>query len=192
MAKFEKLKVLWTHSDEKPKAPPAPFGHPVFWQDNTGDQWVLFGDPFPRLKCRATFEDWSNPHCWEELTPQQSVLTNDATQEVKPHRGAIAWNAFRGKWVTVFTQIGGDTSALGEIWYAEAEVPTGPWKDAIKIVTHNKYSFYNPQLHPEFTPAGSPILLLEATYTHTFSKTSDPTPRHDYNQVLYRLDLDQL
>lgn len=132
------------------------------------------------------------PQRWEELIPQPSVLTADGMQQVKPHRGAIAWNAFRSKWVTVFTQLYGDTSALGEIWYAEADAPTGLWQDAIKIVTHNNYTFYNPQLHPEFTPAGSPILLLEATYTHTFSKTSDPTPRADYNQVLYRLDLDKL
>ena len=66
------------------------------------------------------------------------------------------------------------------------------WNNAIKVVTHDKYSFYNPQLHPGFTPADSPILLFEATYTRLFSKTTDPTPRHDYNQVLYRLDLDQL
>ncbi len=191
-AKFEKLKVLWTKTDEKPQPPPAPFGHPMLCKDDTGEQWVLFGDPFPRLKCRATFEDWSNPHQWESLTPQEFVPTADGTKEVKPHRGAIGWNAFRRKWVTVFTQLYGDSSALGELWYAEADAPTGPWSNATKVVTHDKYSFYNPQIHPEFTPAGSPVLLFEATYTKTFSKTSDPTPRHDYNQVLYRLDLDKM
>lgn len=191
-AKFEKLKVLWTKTDEKSKPPQAPFGHPILWKDDTGEQWVLFGDPFPRLKCRATFEDWSNPHQWEALTPQESVLTVDGTKHVKPHRGAIVWNAFRHKWVTVFTQLYGDSSALGELWYAEADAPTGQWGNATKVVTHDKYSFYNPQIHPEFTPAGSPVLLFEATYTKTFSKTSDPTPRHDYNQVLYRLDLDKM
>lgn len=74
---------------------------------------------------------------------------------------------------------------------ATLRVP-GPWGDAINVVTHNKYSFYNPRLHPEFTAPDSPILLFEGTFTHTFSKTKTPVPRADYNQVLYRLDLDEL
>ena len=109
---------------------------------------------------------------------------------VVPHRGSVAWNDYRKKWVTVFTQLGGDPSVLGELWYAEAESPFGPWKDAVKVVTHNNYTFYNPRLHPEFTPEGSPVLLFEATYTSTFAGHAIPTPRHNYNQVLYRLDLD--
>jgi hypothetical protein len=197
--RFVKLRVLWSRTDESPKAPPSPHGHPVFWEDGSGTRWVLFGDPFPTLRCRATFESWSDPGSWEPLEPQPSVPVRtaeadgeDETQPIKPHRGAIAWNNYRQKWVTVFTQMYGDNSTLGELWYAEADAPTGPWKDAIKVVTHNQYTFYNPQFHPEFTDSDSPILLFEATYTHTFSKTPTPTPRHDYNQVLYRLDLNEL
>lgn len=107
-----------------------------------------------------------------------------------PHRGSIAWNKYRNKWVTVFCQLGGTPSGLGELWYAESDAPIGPWGPAVKVVTHNNYTFYNPTLHPEFTPVGSPILLFEATYTATFANHAFPTPRHDYNQVLYRLDLD--
>ncbi len=191
-ANFEKLRVLWTQADEQAKPPAAPHGHPVLWKDEAGAEWVLFGDPFPTLKCRATFEDWSNPNAWTDLTPQEFVPVGRTSEQIKPHRGAIAWSGYRQKWITVFTQLYGDSSALGEIWYAEAEAPTGPWKQAIKVVTHDHYTFYNPQLHCEFTSPESPILLFEATYTHTFSKTTDPTPRYDYNQVLYRLDLDQL
>jgi hypothetical protein len=44
--------------------------------------------------------------------------------------------------------------------------------------------------YPEFTSADSPILIFEGTYTATFSDNKRPTPRFDYNQVLYRLDLD--
>ena len=73
-----------------------------------------------------------------------------------------------------------------------ADHPDGPWVDAVRVVTHDRYTFYNPQLHPEFTDSDSPVLLFEATYTHTFSASQEPTPRHDYNQVLYRLDLDEL
>ena len=47
-----------------------------------------------------------------------------------------------------------------------------------------------PRLHLEFTPAGSPLLIFEGTYTQTFANKTIPTPRYDYNQILYRLDLD--
>ena len=47
-----------------------------------------------------------------------------------------------------------------------------------------------PRLHPEFTPDGSPILFFEGTYTTTFAHHPQPTPRYEYNQILYRLDLD--
>ncbi|NND97508.1 MAG: hypothetical protein HKN47_09300, partial [Pirellulaceae bacterium] len=191
-SRFEKLKTLWTRSPQQPEPPPSPHGHAVFWTDNDKQRWVLFGDPFVTLKCPATFEAWSNPDSWIQLTPQKTVPVSESTLQVRPHRGAIAWNDFRNKWVTVFTELGGESSYLGEIWYAESDQPDGPWANAVKVVTHDQYSFYNPQLHCEFTPAGSPILLFEATYTHTFSENTEPTPRHDYNQVLYRLDLDEM
>jgi hypothetical protein len=108
---------------------------------------------------------------------------------VKPHAGSIAWNAFRKRWVTVFQQVFGKPSAFGEIWYAEADSPTGPWGPAVKILSHKNYTFYNVRIHPEFTPEDSPILLFEGTYT-TFLTNAQPTPRYDYNQILYRLDLD--
>ncbi len=60
----------------------------------------------------------------------------------------------------------------------------------MKVVTHNNYTFYNPALHPELTPEGSPELLFEATYTTEFADHASTTPRHEYNQILYRLDLD--
>lgn len=189
---FEHLKVVWSKSDAQPKPPQTPHGHPVLWTDSAGVKWAMFGDPFPSLKCPATFEGWSDPAQWHSLVPQESVRTIDSDEMIRPHRGAIAWNQFRKKWVTVFTQMYGDSSALGELWYAEADDPTGPWSQTIKVVSHESYSFYNPQLHSEFTDTGSPILLFEATYTRTFSKTKDPTPRHDYNQILYRLDLNEL
>ena len=81
-------------------------------------------------------------------------------------------------------------SAFGELWYAEAEVPTGPWGRAVKVLSHDNYTFYNPRLHPEFTPEGSPILIFEGTYTAEFADRPPPTPRYNYNQMLYRLDLD--
>ena len=59
----------------------------------------------------------------------------------------------------------------------------------MKILTHDNYTFYNPRLHPEFTAADSPILIFEGTYTAEFADRPAPTPRYNYNQILYRLDL---
>ena len=187
---FERLRVLWTKSRAQPKQPPAPEGHPAFWTDNNGRQWLLFGNPLPRLRCAPTFEAWQDPSQWEILKPQESFVSAHDGKAVKPHTGSIAWNAFRKRWVTVFMQAFGAPSAFGELWYAEADAPTGPWGKAVKVLTHENYTFYNPRLHPEFTPANSPILLFEGTYTMQFANKPAPTPRYDYNQILYRLDLD--
>jgi hypothetical protein len=187
---FEQLRVLWTKSDAAPKQPPAPDGHPAFWKDERGKEWVLFGNPLPKLRCAATFEAWQDSSQWEILTPQESLLSAKDGKPVKPHSGSIAWNPFRKRWVTVFMETFGKPSAFGELWYAEADTPTGPWGKAVKILTHENYTFYNPRIHPEFTPTNSPILLFEGTYTMQFADKPHPTPRYDYNQILYRLDLD--
>ena len=84
----------------------------------------------------------------------------------------------------------GKPSSHGELWYAEADAPTGPWGKAVKILSHDNYTFYNPRLHAEFTPTNSPILIFEGTYTEEFANHPPPTPRYNYNQMLYRLDLD--
>jgi hypothetical protein len=189
---FKLHKKLWTLSDAEPKQPLMPEGHPVLWKDDDGTYSLLFGDPFPRLKFKPTFAAWEDPSQWEAIAPQKEVPTANGEESVTPHRGSIAWNNYRKRWVTVFTQMYGKPSSLGEIWYAEADSPFGPWKDAVKVVTHNNYTFYNPRLHPELTSTDSPILLFEGTYTATFADHAIPTPRYDYNQVMYRLDLDEL
>lgn len=185
---FEQLRVLWTKSESAPKQPPMPEGHPVFWNGD-GKDWVLFGNPLPTLRCPATFEAWQDETTWEVLKPQESLVDAEGVK-VKPHSGSIAWNEFRKRWVTVFMQNFGKPSVFGEIWYAEAKAPTGPWGAAVKILTHENYTFYNPRIHPEFTTKGSPVLFFEGTYTMQFADHALPTPRYDYNQILYRLDLD--
>ncbi len=185
---FEKLKTVWTKSAATPKPPPVPEGHPVLWKDTAGKAWLLFGNPLPRLRCPATFEAWQDAKTWEVLTPQAS-LTGAGGDPVKPHTGSIAWHPGRQRWVTVFMQAFGKPSVFGELWYAEADAPTGPWGTAVKVLSHDNYTFYNPRLHLEFTPEGSPLLYFEGTYTAQFANRPEPTPRYDYNQMLYRLDL---
>jgi hypothetical protein len=187
-AVYERLKVLWSRKDGGKNPPAAPNGHPVKWRDEKGVEWLLFGDPFPNLKCPATFEGWSDPEQWVELTPQKSVMSAEG-EKVIPHRGAIAWNESRKRWVSVFTQHFGKPSLLGEIWYAESDKATGPWGPAVKVVTHHNYTFYNPCLHPGFADGESGILFFEATFTSEFADRPFPVTRYNYNQVLYRLDL---
>lgn len=189
---FETVYKLWTRSETSPNPPPAPHGHTTLWRDEQGGQWVLFGDPFPTLKCPATYEDWRDPQQWTEVSAQTMVSVSNGANSIQPHRGSIAWNAYRQKWVIIFTQLGGQSSYLGEMWYAEAESPFGPWGDARQVVSHTDYTFYNPRMHPELTGPESAVLLFEATYTREFSSNSQATPKYDYNQILYRLDLDEL
>ena len=125
------------------------------------------------------------------LKPDEGILQlRDATtgKPVSGHNGSVHWNAYRRRWVMIICEAGG-TSFLGETWYAEADTPLGPWVYARKVVTHNKYSFYNPKQHPMFDQDGGRLIYFEGTYTHTFSGNDDATPRYDYNQIMYRLDL---
>lgn len=114
----------------------------------------------------------------------------DSGRVVMMHAGSVNWNPWRKKWILIASEIYG-SSMLGEIWYSEADQPNGPWLRARKIVTHDKYSFYNPAHHPFFDQEGGRIIYFEGTYTAEFSGNKNPTPHYDYNQVMYRLDLER-
>jgi hypothetical protein len=105
------------------------------------------------------------------------------------HGGSVYWNLYRKRWVMIAVESYGSSSPLGEIWFAEADTPLGPWTYARKIVSHDRYSFYNPKQHPMFDKDGGRVIFFEGTYTTTFSGNRDPTPRYDYNQIMYQLDL---
>jgi hypothetical protein len=112
-------------------------------------------------------------------------------KEIAPHGGSVYFNTYRHKWISIFLQAGGESSYIGEVWYAEADTPVGPWSYARKVVTHNKYSFCNPKQHPYFDQNGGRTIYFEGTYTWTFSGSEErATPRYDYNQIMYRLSLD--
>jgi len=187
---FKLFRLLWEETAAAPHPPLAPDGHAVKWTDEAGKTWAFFCNPFPMMRCPATFEAWEDPHSWERLTPQKDLRAAGTHETVRPHSGSMAWNPWRKRWVSVFVQEDGKPSPLGEVWYAEARAPTGPWGPAVKILSHDNYTFYNPSLHPEFTPENSPVLLFEGTYSADFAHNPPKTPRYDYNQVLYRLDLD--
>jgi hypothetical protein len=127
----------------------------------------------------------------ESLKPDEAYFRfrdKDGGKPVKPHRGSVSWNEFRKRWIMIFVEFFG-RSNLGEVWYAEATSPVGPWTEAVRIVTHDGYSFYNPKQHPVFDQDGGRFIFFEGTYATTFSGNEDATPRYNYNQIMYRLDL---
>jgi len=97
--------------------------------------------------------------------------------------GSIAWNAWRRKFIMLAEKI-------GAVYYAEADRPIGPWRGARLIVSHNDYNFYNVVQHPFFDQEGGRVIYFEGTYTASFSNAKEQTPRYDYNQIMYRLRLD--
>ena len=99
-------------------------------------------------------------------------------------RGSVFWNDFRRCWVRLVA------GAPGEVWFAAADTPTGPWGYARRIVSHHDYNFYNLTQHPSFDQSGGRMIFFEGTYTASFSAAKTKTPRYDYNQVMYRLALD--
>lgn len=109
---------------------------------------------------------------------------------VSIHRSSVNWNPHRKAWIMIGSQHFAPESVLGEVWYAEAPTPSGPWTKAVKVASHPRYSFYNPRHHVFFDQQGGRIIHFEGTYTETFSGNPVPTPRYDYNQLMYRLDLD--
>jgi hypothetical protein len=133
-----------------------------------------------------------------QIVAKQLIRTDEALlnlrdvetgKTVLAHGGSVYWNPYRVRWVMIAVESYGATSMLGEIWFAEADTPVGPWTYARKIVSHDRYSFYNPKQHPMFDKDHGRVIFFEGTYTTTFSGNRDPTPRYDYNQVMYQLDL---
>ncbi|MCY2951773.1 MAG: hypothetical protein NTU53_07315 [Planctomycetota bacterium] len=128
----------------------------------------------------------------DKITPAEAhfqLRDIDTNKEVDMHGASVYWNQYRKRWIMIGVQIMG-SSVLGEVWFAEADSPTGPWTFARKIVTHDKYTFYNPKQHPFFDQDAGRVIFFEGTYCNTFSGNPFQTPRYDYNQIMYRLDLD--
>ncbi len=172
-----------------PKDPkPVPEGHAFRHSDASG-AWLYFGEATPNLRMPDRYEAWRDPQSYESVAADVQFRDANSNVKVSPHHGHVAWSPARKKWISVFCEDGGASSYLGETWYAEADRPEGPWRKAVKIITHDRYSFYNPTQHPYFADPAGRYLYLEGTYTVSFSGNDRPTPLYEYNQIMYRLDL---
>jgi hypothetical protein len=76
------------------------------------------------------------------------------------------------------------------VWYAESKQPDGPWGKAAKVVSHPRYTYYNPVHHTFLDADGGRFIYFEGTYTLEFSGNPVAPARYDYNQLMYKLDLD--
>ena len=121
---------------------------------------------------------------------RMQVVDAHSGKPVRLHAGSIHWNAHRQRWLMIAVQEQGDASYLGEVWYVEAKHIEGPWRKAVRIATHPKYSFYNPSHHAFLDQQDGRVIYFQGTYSETFSGNPNPTPRYDYNQLLYRLNLE--
>jgi hypothetical protein len=95
----------------------------------------------------------------------------------------VVWNSYRKRWILL-------SEHFGDVYYSEADRPEGPWNKGVVIVHHTRYNFYNVATHPFFNQHDGRLIYLEGTYTTSFTDARETTPRYNYNQVMYRLDLD--
>jgi hypothetical protein len=133
--------------------------------------WYLY--PWLRVP-----NDWSliqDSSQWEERDVQ---LPPNARRV-----SSVVWNEYRQRWILL-------SADSGDVYYAEAMEPEGPYGSSVKIIHHEKYNFYNVATHTFFNQENGRVIYLEGTYTDSFSDAREKTPRYNYNQVMYRLLLD--
>ncbi len=174
------------HTFAKPKDL-RPMGHPLRRRVKERN-WVYCGSTLPNMRFPDDYENWLDPSTYQKVEPD-AKFTDPEGKELKRHHGHVTWNPWRKRWVSIFTQSWGKPTLLGEVWCAEARAPEGPWRKAVKIMTHERYSFYNPMQHPYWAQEDGKAIYFEGTYTVAFSGNRNPTARYDYNQILCRLDL---
>lgn len=174
--------------------PYAPGGRPAKHEiQRDGSGRVVYG--WKKATSPAGPGDLAKLVSTKALRPEESLIPlrdADSGRAITAHGGSVNWNPYRKRWVMIFVESGG-SSFLGEVHFAEADSPLGPWVYARKVATHADdglvYSFYNPKHHPFLDKDGGRTVFFEGTYTATFSGNNDPTPRYDYNQIMYKLDL---
>ena len=190
-------RLLATYTRQRGLAPPEECGVALFDDERqVFAPWVarpcrgshVSAHPFRHVE--AGVEYWY-VYPWERVPNDWGAIQDPArweTREVKgPASGrklsCVVWNEYRKRWI-------GLTENVGEVFYTEAERPEGPWSTEVRVVQHSDYNFYNVATHAFFNQEGGKVIYFEGTYTASFSAAKEKTPRYDYNQIMYRLRLD--
>jgi hypothetical protein len=138
------------------------------------------------------FEELVNAGKIQRADALYQLIDVDTAQPIKVAGSGIAWNGYLKRWTLLFNQKDGDSN-LGEMWFATANAPEGPWREAKKVATHalpkNNNDFYNPAQHEELQEQEGKIIYFEGTFVNSFSGNPTPTPYYDYNNIMYRLDV---
>ena len=114
--------------------------------------------------------------------------------------GDIQWNEHRQRWVYISQR---DDDIEGQVWYSESAELIGPYDTAVKIISHEddddiehnlgSYTFYN-VVQLAFAAEGANIYIagtLDAA-TDMDNSARANVPRYDYNNMVYRLDLNRV
>lgn len=118
-----------------------------------------------------------------EILPEEAwihLLDVETGDSVEINRGSVFWNAYRQRWILIM--------GSKDIWFAEADTPVGPWGYARRVAQHDILC-YNPLQHPLLDQEGGKDIFFEGTYTQFFGQGKN-VPRYNYNQLMYRLKLD--
>jgi hypothetical protein len=171
--------------------------HPFLHIDGGREYWYLYA-------LQRVPNEWGavrDPHRWETFNSETHTwqagaakfdnrdkrsfsLTDVATGKASgASASCVVWNEFRKRWILL-------AERFGDVFYSEADQPEGPFAKAILIVHHDHYNFYNVASHLFFNQEGGRVIYFEGTYTTSFTDAKVPTPRYNYNQVMYRLRLD--
>jgi len=171
--------------------------HPFLHSEGGREYWYLC----PLQRIPNQWEAFRDPHRWETFSsesrnwqpgenkvdirdPQRFPLLDVGSGKPSgASASCVVWNEFRKRWILLAEKV-------GDVYYSEADQPEGPWTRAVLIVHHDHYNFYNLVTHDFFNQKQGRVIYFEGTYTTSFSDAKQPTPRYDYNQLMYRLTLD--
>ena len=122
-----------------------------------------------------------------QMKPEEGLsclIDIDTGSEIEHTTGTVYRNDYRRCWIMITLR------NLQEVYYAEGDTPLGPWGYARKVAIHDHYTFYWPAHFPFLDQEGGRVIYFAGTYTNSFSGNPDQTPRYEYNQVMYRLNLE--
>lgn len=155
-------------------------GNPVWgWKSNTSS----LNKVSHRRRLRR-LDDFDTTY---DLTPLRHVSEGGI---LRSHNGTVYWNEHRQKWIMVFGEAFGKFTWLGDLWYAEADSPIGPWAYARRVVRHKNHACYNVKQHRMLDQLDGQHVFFECTYASWFSQ-GQSTPHYGYNQMMYSLDLSE-
>ncbi len=104
--------------------------------------WYLY--PWLRVP-----NDWNAIQDSSQWQKRDILLPPDAKRP-----SCVVWNVYRQRWVLLLED-------FGDVYYAEATQPEGPYGPAVKIIHHDQYNFYNVATHMFFNQEGGRVIYVE-------------------------------